>query len=80
MTSNTLFEQSFYFVYLLFLFVLYLNFRKLSVENILLEQYRYYLAHNWDDNGVHTFPRHICAKVNVILSLGFKRAYSNISS
>ena len=32
---------------------------------ILLEGQNY-LTHSWEDKGVHTFPKGICPKVNVI--------------
>ena len=35
----------------------------------------YYLTHSWEDKGVHTFPKGICLKVNVIARLGFELAY-----
>ena len=39
------------------------------------EQYWYYLTHSWEDKGVHTFPKGICPKVNVIARLEYKLAY-----
>ena len=41
----------------------------------LLEQQWYYLTHSWGDKRVHTFPKGICQKVNVIAQLEFKFAY-----
>ena len=35
----------------------------------------YYLTHSWENKGVHTFPKGICPKVNVIAWLEFKLAY-----
>ena len=35
----------------------------------------YYLTHSWDDKGVHTFPKGICPKVNVIMRLEYELAY-----
>ena len=35
----------------------------------------YYLTHSWEDKGVHTFPKSICPKVNVIARLEYKLAY-----
>ncbi len=42
---------------------------------ILEEQKWYYSTHNWEDKGVHTFPKGICPKVNVIARLDFELAY-----
>ena len=39
---------------------------------LLEEQYWYYLTHRWEDTGVHTFPKGICPKVNVIARLEFE--------
>ena len=51
-------------------------FRSFNVKAILLEeQYWYYLTHSWEDKGVHTFPKGICPKVNVIARLEYKLAY-----
>ena len=51
-------------------------FRLFNVKTILLqEQYWYYLTHSWEDKGVHTFPRGICPKVNVIARLEYELAY-----
>ena len=36
---------------------------------------RYYLTHSWEDKGVHTFPKGICPKVNVIARLQCELAY-----
>ena len=41
------------------------------------EQYWYYLTHSWEDKGVHTFPKGICPKVNIIAQLEFELAYYN---
>ena len=35
----------------------------------------YYLTHIWEDKGVHTFPKGICPKVNVIARLEYELAY-----
>ena len=35
----------------------------------------YYLTHSWEDKGVHTFPKGICPKVNVIARLEYELAY-----
>ena len=43
--------------------------------SILLEQWWYYLTHSWEDKGVHTFPKGICPKVDVIARLEFELAY-----
>ena len=34
-----------------------------------------YLTHNWEDKGVHSFPKGIFPKVNVIARLEFELAY-----
>ena len=34
-----------------------------------------YLTHNWEDKGLHTFPKCICPKVHVIARLEFELAY-----
>ena len=50
--------------------------RLFNVKAILLEeQYGYYLTHRWEDEGVHTFPKVICSKVNVIARLENELAY-----
>ena len=37
-----------------------------------------YLTHSWEDKGVHTFPKGICPKVNVIAWTGVRtRSYSD---
>ena len=42
-------------------------FRLFNAKAILLEeQLWYYLTHSWEDMGIHTFPKSICPKVNVI--------------
>ena len=51
-------------------------FRLFNAKAILLEEpYRYYLTHSWEDKGVHTFPKGICPKVNVIAWLEFELGY-----
>ena len=40
------------------------------------EQQWYDLTHNWEDKGVHAFPKGISLKVNVMAQLGFEFAYS----
>ena len=42
---------------------------------LLEEQSWYYLTHSWEDKGVHTFPKGICPKVNVIVRLEYELAY-----
>ncbi len=42
---------------------------------LLEEQERYYLTHSWVDKWVHTFPKGICSKVNVIARLEYELAY-----
>ena len=39
------------------------------------EQSWYYLIYRWEDKGVHTFPKGICPKVNVIARLEYELAY-----
>ena len=47
-----------------------------NVKSILQEeQYWYYLIHSWEDKGVHTFPKGICPKVNVIVQLVYELVY-----
>ena len=51
-------------------------FRLFNAKAILLEeQLWYYLTHSWEDKGVHTFPKGICPKVNVIARLEYELAY-----
>ena len=33
------------------------------------------LTHSWEDKGVHTFPKGICPKVNIIARLEYELAY-----
>ncbi len=33
------------------------------------------LTHNWEDKGLHTFPKGICPKVIVIVRLEYELAY-----
>ena len=47
-------------------------------EAILLEE-QYYLTHSWEDKGVHTFPKGICPKVNIIARLENELAYYDSS-
>ena len=50
--------------------------RLFNAKAILLEeQWWYYLTHSWEDKGVHTFPKDICPKVNVIARLEYELAY-----
>ena len=49
-------------------------FRLFNAKAILLEE-QYYLTHSWDDKGVHTFPKGICPKVNVIARLEYELTY-----
>ena len=39
------------------------------------EQLWYYLTHSWEDKGVHTFPKSICPKGNVLARLVYELAY-----
>ena len=51
-------------------------FRLFNAKAILLEeQCWYYLTHSWEDKGVHTFPKGICPKVNVIARREYELAY-----
>ena len=36
---------------------------------------QYYLTHNWEDKRVHTFPKGICPKVNIIARLENELSY-----
>ena len=50
-------------------------FRLFNAKPILLEeQLLYNLTHSWEDKGVHTFPKGICPKVNVIVRLEYQLA------
>ena len=49
-------------------------FRLFNAKAILLEE-QCYLTHSWEDKGVHTFPKGICPKVNVIARLEYELAY-----
>ena len=42
---------------------------------ILLDEQWYYFTHSWEDKGVHSFPKGICPKVNVIARLELELAY-----
>ena len=49
--------------------------RLFKAKAILLEEQQwYYLIHSWEDKGVHTFPKGICPKVNVIARLEYELA------
>ena len=51
-------------------------FRLFNAKAILLEEQKwYYLTQSWEDKGVHTFPKGICPKVNVIARLEYELAY-----
>ena len=51
-------------------------FRLFNAKAILPEEQQgYYLTHSWEDKGVHTFPKGICPKVNVIALLEYELAY-----
>ena len=49
-------------------------FRLFNAKAILLEE-QYYLTHSREDKGVHTFPKGICPKVNIIARLENELAY-----
>ena len=58
-------------VSLVSIFLCHINLHGLLNTEVVLveEQYSYYLTHNWKgggDKGVHTFPKSISQKVNVI--------------
>ena len=61
------------------LFWCHINLRGLlNAKAILLKEQQWcYLTHSWEDEGVHTFPKGICWKVNVIGWLEFELAYNN---
>ena len=59
--------------YQLFLGYLLFNAKAILPE----EQYWCYLTHSWEDKGVHTFPKGICPKVNVIARLEYELAYDD---
>ena len=48
-----------------------------NAKAFLQEQSLYYLTHRWEDKRVHTFPKGICPKVNVIARLEYQLAYYN---
>ena len=51
-----------------------LFFRLFNAKAILL-LFSYYLTHSWEDKGVHTFPKGICPKMNIIARLENELAY-----
>ena len=51
-------------------------FRLFNAKAILLEEQSWCnLTHSWEDKGVHTFPKGICPKVNIIVRLEYELAY-----
>ena len=52
-------------------------FRLFNAKAILLEEQWYYSTHSWEGEGVHTFPKVICLKVNVITRLECELTYNN---
>ena len=50
-------------------------FRLFNAKAILLKEQWYYLTHKLEDKGVHTFPKGIYPKVNVIARLEYELAY-----
>ena len=47
-----------------------------NAKAILLEEQLWYdLTHSWEDKGVHTFPKGICPKVNLLVRLEYELAY-----
>ena len=42
---------------------------------LLEEQFWYYLTLSWEDKGVHTFPKGICPKMNVLARQEYELAY-----
>ena len=52
--------------------------RLFTAKAILLEEQSWYdLNHSWEDKGLHTFPKDICLKANVIAQLEYELAYYN---
>ena len=49
-------------------------FRLFNAKAIILEE-QYYVTHSWEDKGVHTFPKGIFLKVNIIARLENELAY-----
>ena len=50
--------------------------RLYNAKSILLEEQQwYYLTNSWEDKGVHTCPKGICKKGNVIARLEYELAY-----
>ena len=50
--------------------------RLFNAKAIHLEELQWcYLTHSWEDKRVHTFPKSICPKVNVIARLEYELAY-----
>ena len=50
--------------------------RLFNAKDILIEEQQlYYLTHSWEDKRVHTFPKGICLKVNVIARLEYELTY-----
>ena len=45
------------------------------VGYLMPKQLWYYLTYRWEDKGVHTFPKGISPKVNVIVRLEYELAY-----
>ena len=53
-------------------------FRLFNAKAILIwEQLWYYLTHSWEDKEVHTFPKSVCPKVNVIARLESEIDYND---
>ena len=72
-TEETLFHL-FVFVFFLMAYQLFLGY--LMPKPLLREEQQwYYLTHSWEDKGVHTFPKGICPKVNVVARLEYELAY-----
>ena len=47
-----------------------------NTRAIITEEQKWYcLTHSWEDKGVHTFPKGICSKVNIIARLGYELTY-----
>ena len=60
-----------------FVFVFLFNGISTFVSYSMLKiSFQYYLIHSWEDKRVHTFPKSIFPKVNVIARLEFEYAYS----
>ena len=54
--------------------------RLFNAKAILVEEQQwYYLNYSWKDKVVHTFPKGICLKLNIIALLEFELAYYDVA-